>query len=117
MHLFFIQFFGWKKIIINPLKLHNKVAAERGCSFDNHICYSIKMRTVVIENVDYSIITPIVSTKAPSVLLYLQSPEKNKSGDENSQELKIEVKESSLKTFLKTLNNIQVEIDRLLNIQ
>ena len=75
------------------------------------------MRTVVIENVDYSIITPIVSAKAPSVLLYLQSPEKNKSGDENSQELKIEVKESSLKTFLKTLNNIQVEIDRLLNIQ
>ena len=75
------------------------------------------MRTVVIENVDYSIITSIVSTKAPSVLLYLQSPEKNKSGDENSQELKIEVKESSLKTFLKTLNNIQVEIDRLLNIQ
>ena len=104
-------------MIINPLKLHNKVAAERGCSFDNHICYSIKMRTVVIENVDYSIITPIVSTKAPSVLLYLQSPEKNKSGDENSQELKIEVKDPSLKTFLKTLNNIQVEIDRLLNIQ
>ena len=75
------------------------------------------MRTVVIENVDYSIITPIVSTKAPSVLLYLQSPKKNKSGDENSQELKIEVKDPSLKTFLKTLNNIQVEIDRLLNIQ
>ena len=75
------------------------------------------MRTVVIENVDYSIITPIVSTEAPSVLLYLQTPEKNKSGDENSQELKIEVKDPSLKTFLKTLNNIQVEIDRLLNIQ
>ena len=104
-------------MIINPLKLHNKVAAERGCSFDNHICYSIKMRTVVIENVDYSIITPIVSSEAPSVLLYLQSPEKNKSGGENSQELKIEVKDPSLKTFLKTLNNIQVEIDRLLNIQ
>ena len=75
------------------------------------------MRAVVIENVDYSIITPIVSTEAPSVLLYLQSPEKNKSGYENSQALKIEVQDTSLKTFLKTLNNIQVEIDRLLNIQ
>ena len=75
------------------------------------------MRTVVIENVDYSIITPIISTEAPSVLLYLQPHEKNKSGDENSQALKIEAKDSSLKTFLKTLNDIQVEIDRLLNIQ
>jgi hypothetical protein len=75
------------------------------------------MRTVVIENVDYSIITPIISTEAPSVLLYLQPQEKNKSGDENSQALKIEAKDSSLKTFLKTLNDIQVEIDRLLNIQ
>ena len=75
------------------------------------------MRTVVIENVDYSIITPIISTEAPSVLLYLQPQEKNRSGDENSQALKIEAKDSSLKTFLKTLNDIQVEIDRLLNIQ
>ena len=74
------------------------------------------MKTIVIENIDYSIITPIVSKEPPSVFLYLSS-KKGKSEDTIPQTLKIEVNDSSINTFLKTLNDIQVEVDRLLNIQ
>ena len=77
------------------------------------------MKIITVKNIDYSILTPIASNSAPSVLIHL-SPDRVKNGrgnDETEQPFKIETTNSSLKTFMTTLNTIQVEIDRLLNIQ
>ena len=77
------------------------------------------MKTIAVENVDYSILTPIASNGVPTILMCLShdtvkmEKERNKTGPS----LKIETTDSSLETFMMTLNTIQSEIDQLLNIQ
>ena len=78
------------------------------------------MKKVIVTTVDYSILVPIAGGGDASVLFHLSSEEARRGGGEEDGDnlpLKVETTNSSLKTLMKTLNSIQVEIDRLLNIQ
>merc|ERR1712062_559137 len=81
-----------------------------------------KMKKVIVTTVDYSILVPMAGDgDSASVLFHLSSKEarggRKGDGDNLELPLKVETANSSLKTLMKTLNSIQVEIDRLLNIQ